>query len=118
MGVTVETPIKSGYRVKVNMDGSDIQLTNGGNSVWISHKSLEVSDSSKVHVTLKTGHTVAGVSLRKEETVVEIDVRNVFQEFLVSMKPEILVSKQAMFRQQPATITVSFRSPPTVRLPS
>ncbi|KAG8770478.1 hypothetical protein FRC15_003373, partial [Serendipita sp. 397] len=60
--VTVETPINSGYRVKLKVDGSDIQLTRqrGQTSMWTPPKSLEVSDSSKVQATLKAGHTVAG----------------------------------------------------------
>ncbi|KAG8778858.1 hypothetical protein FRC15_010507, partial [Serendipita sp. 397] len=112
--ITVETPINSGYRVKLKIDGSDIQLTRSGQtSVWTPPKSLEVSDSSKVQAMLKAGHTVAGISFRKEEIVIDIDVKDVIQRFLVAMKAEVSVSDQTTFRQQPVTIIVFFRSPPT-----
>ncbi|KAG8770482.1 hypothetical protein FRC15_004064, partial [Serendipita sp. 397] len=112
--VTVETPIKSGYRVKLNIDHSDIQLAwNARTSMWKSQRSLEVAESSKVQVTLKTGRTIATISFGKDKSVVNFDAQDVVQQFLLSMQPEILVSKKTMFRQHPATITVSFRPPPT-----
>ncbi|KAG8855583.1 hypothetical protein FRC20_000744, partial [Serendipita sp. 405] len=118
--VTVETPIKSRYRVKVKVDGSDVQLTrsgrNGQNLVLAPPRSLEVSNSSKVQATLRAGHTVAGVSLRKEEIVIEIDIKDAVEQFLLSMKAEVSISDQATFRQRPVTITVFFRSPPTSEL--
>ncbi|KAG8865861.1 hypothetical protein FRC20_009417 [Serendipita sp. 405] len=90
--VLVDTPIKSGYRAKLNVDGSDMQLTrNEQTSAWVPHKSLEVSESSDVQVTLKTGYTIAGVSFGKEESIVNVDVRGAIQRFLLTMQPEILV---------------------------
>ncbi|KAG8792126.1 hypothetical protein FRC16_000151, partial [Serendipita sp. 398] len=112
--VIVETSIHSGYRVKVKVDGSDIQLTRSGQtSVWTPPRSLEVSDSSKVQAMLKTGRTVAGVSLRKEENVIDIDVKDAIDQFLLSMSAEVSVSDQTTFRQQPVTVTVFFHSAPT-----
>ncbi|KAG8784618.1 POC1 centriolar protein A [Serendipita sp. 397] len=114
LDVTVETPIKSAFRVKLNINKSDIQLArNTQTSRWIPNMSPEVSESSKVHVMLKIGRTLAGVSFGKEESVVDIDVQEAVQQLLASMQPEILVSTRTTFLQQPAVVTVSFRSPPT-----
>ncbi|KAG8797552.1 hypothetical protein FRC16_008746, partial [Serendipita sp. 398] len=112
--VTVETPIKSGYRVKLKIDHSDIQLTrNEQTSMWKSQRSFEVNESTNVHVVLKAGHTIATISFGKEESMVDIDAREVVQRFLLTMEPEILVSKKTTFRQHDAMITISFRPPPT-----
>ncbi|KAG8785762.1 hypothetical protein FRC16_001884 [Serendipita sp. 398] len=112
--VTAETPIKSGYRIKLNIDGSDIQLTrNGQTTIWTPLAIREISGSTKAKVTLKTGHTVAGISFKKEESTVGINVQGAIQQFLLSMHDEILVSEKTTFHQQPAIISVSFRSPPT-----
>ncbi|KAG8780619.1 hypothetical protein FRC20_009418 [Serendipita sp. 405] len=35
----------------------------------------EITESLKVHVTLKTGHTIASASFGKEESVVDIDLQ-------------------------------------------
>ncbi|KAG8800199.1 hypothetical protein FRC16_003413 [Serendipita sp. 398] len=95
LDVTVETPIKSAFRVKLNINKSDIQLArNTQTSRWIPNMSPEVSESSKVHVMLKIGRTLAGVSFGKEESVVDIDVQEAVQQLLASMQPEILVSSE------------------------
>ncbi|KAG8865428.1 hypothetical protein FRC20_009862 [Serendipita sp. 405] len=113
--VTIETPVKSGYRVKLNVDDSDIQLTrNGQTSTWVLPRSLEIAESSKIKVIVKTGHTVAGVSLGKEETVIKINVQNAVQRFLISMQPEVSESGNGIFRQHTLSVVVWFRSPPTV----
>ncbi|KAG8762044.1 hypothetical protein FRC15_008678 [Serendipita sp. 397] len=113
--VTVETPVKSGYRVKLHIDGSDIQLTRTGQtSIWAPPKSLEVSESSKIKVTLKSGHTIASVSFRKEESVIDIDVQAAVRQFLVSMQYETSVSEKSTFHQLPVTIVVVLRPSPTL----
>ncbi|KAG8789024.1 hypothetical protein FRC16_001278, partial [Serendipita sp. 398] len=115
--ITIETPIKSGYRVKLNIDGSDVQLTrNEQTSAWNPSRSIEISDSTKIKVIVKTGHTVAGVSLGKEETIIKINVQNVVQRFLISMQPEVSESGNGIFRQHTLSVVVWFRSPPTTEL--
>ncbi|KAG8788918.1 hypothetical protein FRC16_001289 [Serendipita sp. 398] len=112
--VTVDTPIKAEYRVKLSIDGSETRLTrNRQTSLWTPPKSLEVSDLSKVRVTLKTGHTIIGVPLGKEETVIEIGIEDVIEQFLRTMDHEVSVSGKCTFLKHPTAVTVSFRPPPT-----
>ncbi|PVF90959.1 hypothetical protein CPB86DRAFT_478216 [Serendipita vermifera] len=66
--IAINTPIKSAYRIKLRVDGSDVDLTeNRPASTWNLPNSVEVTESSKVTMTLKTGHKVAGFSLGREE---------------------------------------------------
>ncbi|KAG8776134.1 hypothetical protein FRC20_012001 [Serendipita sp. 405] len=75
----------------------------------------EIVESLKVHVTLKTGQIIASVSFGKEESVVDIDVQEAAQRFLLTMQS--VFSRKTTFRQQPVMVTVSFRSLPNVCLP-
>ncbi|KAG8794957.1 hypothetical protein FRC16_010287, partial [Serendipita sp. 398] len=112
--VTVGVPIKTEYCVKLNVDGSDVQLTRSGQTpVWKPFRGIEISEPTKVTVTLKAGHSVASISFRKEESVVDIDVQDAIQQFLSSMEPEILVSVSTTLQENPALVIVSFRSQPT-----
>ncbi|PVF92445.1 hypothetical protein CPB86DRAFT_184702 [Serendipita vermifera] len=104
------TPIKSAYRVKLRVDGSDVGLTeNKPKSTWNLANSVEVTEASKVTVTLKTGYKVAGISLGREECVVEISTREAIKELLDTMESEISISEQATFLHQPLTIVLSLR---------
>ncbi|KAG8775190.1 hypothetical protein FRC15_000715 [Serendipita sp. 397] len=112
--VTVDTPIKAEYRVKLSIDGSETRLTrNRQTSSWTPSKSLEVSDLSKVLVTLKTGHNIIGVPLGREETVIEIDIADVIEQFLRTMDHEVSISGKCTFLKHPTAVTVSFCPPPT-----
>jgi hypothetical protein len=54
----------------------------------------EVTESSKVTVTLKIGHKVAGFSLGREESVVTIGVKEAINKFLDTMDSEISISSE------------------------
>ncbi|CAG8724886.1 4263_t:CDS:2 [Acaulospora colombiana] len=90
--ISINTPIKASYRVKLRVDNADIALTKTSPSTWNLSNSTDVTESSKVTVTLKTGHRVAGTSSGREETVVEISIRDAIREFLDTMGSEISVS--------------------------
>ncbi|PVF92453.1 WD40 repeat-like protein [Serendipita vermifera] len=111
--ISINATIKSAYRIKLRVDGSDVDLTeNRPTSTWNLPNSVEVTESSKVTVTLKTGHKVAGFSLGREECVVEINPQEAIKQFLDTMESETSISKQATFLRQPVTIVLSLRPPP------
>ncbi|KAG8777737.1 hypothetical protein FRC16_004058, partial [Serendipita sp. 398] len=114
--ITVDTPIKAEYRVKLIINSFDVQLTRSERvSEWRPPKSLEVSAVSSVEVKLKTGYNVAGISFRREVATIEIDVKQAIRQFPYTTDHEVSVSENVQFAHQPANVKAYFRLPPSVR---
>jgi hypothetical protein len=60
----------------------------------------EVTESSKVTVILKVGHKLAGISLGREESVVQFNVKEAIKRFLDAMDSEISISGRFRERVQ------------------
>ncbi|PVF92503.1 WD40 repeat-like protein [Serendipita vermifera] len=113
--VGVDMSINSGYRVKLRVDGSDIPMTeNKQSSIWTLSNALEVTESSTALITLKTGHRIAGISFGREEISVEVDLQQAFDLFFDTLHPEVSISKGIVFIEQPATVSLTLRSPPSL----
>jgi hypothetical protein len=41
----------------------------------------EITDASKIAVAIKAGHTIAGVSIRKQEALAEVNVEDAMKAF-------------------------------------
>lgn len=70
----------------------------------------EVPAGSKITVLIKKGHSVAGISLGKEKTTVEINSQDAFQQFWTSKESEMKISGESTVAQPYIVLTIWSRS--------
>ncbi|PVF92501.1 WD40 repeat-like protein [Serendipita vermifera] len=112
--IDIRSSLKSSYRVELELDGDEVELNKDKEApTWTPSRRLEVPASSKLTVLIKKGHSVAGISLGKEKTTVEIDSKDAFEQFWASKEAEMSISEAATFHQLPVTVTLKFVPSPT-----